>query len=721
MEKEYQEYLNQPYFKINNVKPLSYEQWLKIQDQGEIRNTNYKFKNSDKVIDTKTYLDPIKGAKYRWFSSMKNDTNSLKGISKTFVPAFNGALLISGIPGLAQINGIQGLLSGLTKGAIGYGIGDYIDENIIGTPLTAPLLSYKAATTPVKNIASKIYKGFPRLGKTVEVNPDGTETIRKYWYNLNEFSNPTIELNPYPVLNSTKIPSGNSPKTNFVNTFGVNLFNSVNKSLPYKETKLLPYKPSIKLLPYKPELLKRSTIEGNYFENSEIDEIYKEASEFPYRTNRLIENKINNPNSSLYGKQISDILPEIKYVNGDTKKAMQLWAINNANLTKYLTQVYINDLIRDNPFKDNPLLNYIKKDISKFVLDSKFRPFLQSLPKDGWDSKYNQELFNLGNSIDNFSNILLHYNNNAWGNLHRIQLNQGNNVPMEYSHLDMNDYYPEVPVKYFTGNPNIIPENISDMELLQNGLLGRSNRSLTNIDIQNILKNEELLETLQQLSAKHQAKFEGSVGTLHAEDPVDYLISQYKPTYNHSTKQYTSAREFFTKALFQRMRKGQRSGFIPTPHSLSLDSFRDFERLLLQSLKKDQSVPLFKNHFDSNAFAKDAIFEYNPIIVEYIKNNPSVTYYDYVIQETKNPDNSISYSVKHGDVDLGIVKKLSSQQVADKYNKSRRELYRKIFGNEDMYPGDIEHVGYYMYNIPYPSVMMRQLGGILNKNKYEKN
>lgn len=153
--------------------PLTKEQAKEKQNQAIIQQGE-KPGWIDKLVQKSNehYQHPIKGALARWQNSMQNKTNPLVGLSKTAVPAANGALIAVGlgsIPGLIKtiaskpIRTLWNFIPEVGIGYVGAKVGDIIDRHILrGDGSLGTTIGGLAGIKTIQNAFNRARRSFYR-------------------------------------------------------------------------------------------------------------------------------------------------------------------------------------------------------------------------------------------------------------------------------------------------------------------------------------------------------------------------------------------------------------------------------------------------------------------------------------------------------------------------------------------------------------------------------
>lgn len=399
-----------------------------------------------------------------------------------------------------------------------------------------------------------------------------------------------------------------------------------------------------------------------------------------------VQDYFENPNTILYRRSINDLMPnELQLTNGNIRDAFNLYRLNNVISNPGSGQISMYGLNRTSKQLlgltpegtlnvNNPLFKHINPKLrEKLTLSPEQQTFIQNLDLNNWNPSNNDRLLTLFDEkvpslfTSDLQNIVL--------NIHDSRLV---GIPPQYEHFNVREYNPKLPLKYYYGSYQNIPNTIDEIERISAGFPSQSAKGLlTDSDIANIASDPYVLNKLSNLSPS----FEGILGhNSGRQNPLEYVKDQLE---NRSQRLHERFEQMKGSAQMKgskritdgsRQIKGQEellnSGVVIKPHSLSLDSYQIWENNVLKLLKQGKAGLLPKSSFVNNSWAREMLQETDPNLIKWLKENPSLS---NQLSESiaRQPDGSILYSYSYQGTPVGTIKQLSNDQVLDKFNTIR--------------------------------------------------
>ena len=429
---------------------------------------------------------------------------------------------------------------------------------------------------------------------------------------------------------------------------------------------------------------------------------------------------------------LANSIPDAKYAGAFDINNLWNWSVR-VNRVKSLREgpgdEYIyRQFLYDNPYSDNPVYQDFKNKFPVYeVYDASLRPAIEG-PR---NAENNQILIDYLSANPDIQHRVPHYD------LARMMTNITNNqrrgIPTEYVHVDATSPYDgSYPVEYYQGS--YAAEGLDKNIMLQNGLLARNGirgvPAITGLFTDSDLRKLSPEQLRNFILRSQNISAEGSHGNTYqggtTKNFLDYLL----------TRDQTARTDM--EYLLRDMNSVISSGYTPSAHSLSFDSFPIYEKQILNRINKGQAVPVSNKQlqtvgmphtFRNNSLGTVAKYEASPELLEALKTSykPTVDpnfghiqpndleYQKYVIANTGDPN---TFMVTFDGKELGTFRRRTSDELMNMLNDARKKLYRK---NMDLYPGDITSTGHpYTYEIPIITAITKKKGGKLNARLVKK-
>ena len=428
---------------------------------------------------------------------------------------------------------------------------------------------------------------------------------------------------------------------------------------------------------------------------------------------------------------LANSIPDAKYAGPLDINNLWNWSVK-VNRVKSLREgpgdEYIyRQFLRDNPYSDNLVYQDFK---DKFPGIEVYDASIRSAMEGPRTAENNQVLIDYLAANPDIQHRVPHYDLARM--MTNISNNQGFGIPAEYAHIDANSPYDgSYPVQYYQGS--YAAEGLDKKTMLENGLLARRGRrgipAITGLFTDEDLRNLSL-EQIKNFVTRSMGKYaEGSHGSAYQGGTTSHFL-QYL-----LTRDQTARKDM--EELLNDMNSVISSGYTPSIHSLSFDSFPIWEKQILNRVNKGQAFPVTNKQLQSigvphsfvnNNLGTVAKYEASPELLEALKTSykPTVDKWGhipttdtkaskYLIENTGDPN---IFMVTFDGKELGTFRQRSSEELMDMLNESRKKLYRK---NMDLYPGDITSNGFpYSYNIPIITAITKKKGGKLNARLVKK-
>lgn len=423
-------------------------------------------------------------------------------------------------------------------------------------------------------------------------------------------------------------------------------------------------------------------------------------------------------------------IPDSKYIGTFDINNLYNWSVrlNRIKGVREGDEFFYRQFLYDNPYSDNLVYQDFKDKFPGYeVYDASLRPAIEG-PR---NAENNQILIDYLSANPDIQHRVPHYDLARM--MTNITTNHNRGIPTEYAHVDATSPYDgSYPVEYYQGS--YAAEGLDKNIMLQNGLLARNGIRgvpaitglFTDADLKK-LSPEQLRNFIirsQNISAEgsHGNTYQG--GTM--KNFLDYLL----------TRDQTARTDM--EYLLKDMNRVISSGYTPSAHSLSFDSFPIYEKQILSRINKGQAVPVSNKQlqtagmphtFRNNSLGTVAKYEASPELLEALKTSykPKVDpnfghiqpndfeYQKYVIANTSDPN---TFMVTFDGKELGTFRRRTSDELMNMLNEARKKLYRK---NMDLYPGDMTPTGHpYTYEIPIITAITKKKGGKLNARLVKK-
>lgn len=429
---------------------------------------------------------------------------------------------------------------------------------------------------------------------------------------------------------------------------------------------------------------------------------------------------------------LANSIPDAKYAGPFDPNDAWNWALKVNRIKTLRTdpgdEFIYRQFLHENPYSDNLVYQDFKDKFPGYeVYDASLRPAIEG-PR---TAENNQALIDYLVANPDIQHRIPHYDLAIM--MTNISRNHGRGVPAEYAHVDTQSPYDgSYPAKYYSGS--YAAEGLDKNTMLQNGLLARRGGHglpaitglFTDADLRKLSPEQlkSFITRSQNISAEgsHGSSYQG--GT--TRNFLDYLL----------TRDQTARKDM--EELLRDMDSVISSGYTPSTHSLSFDSFPIYEKQILNRINKGQAVPVNNDQlqaigmphtFRNNSLGTVAKYEASPELLEalktsykptvdsvfgFIKNNDP-QYRKYLIEDTSDPN---TFMVTFDGKELGTFRRRTSDELMNMLNEARKKLYRK---NMDLYPGDITPTGYpYTYEIPVITAITKKKGGKLNARLVKK-